>query len=125
MSTTKRKTVKKQKLTGEKLLKAAVNQIINNPESWHQESWHCGTKHCLFGWCQILAGKKPDDYDIYDEVKGLLNLADYLSGADRTLPEIYYFAQEYKNLVIPQHKLGKVKQKDIVLKQKDIVPFQI
>lgn len=50
------------KLTGDRLLKAAINHILLHPETWDQSTWHssCKTKHCIAGTCQILAGFAPD-----------------------------------------------------------------
>lgn len=88
------------KLTGEKLLKTAVNQILLHPETWKQSAWHsdCGTKHCIAGWCQILAGKTQSDMASQDAREALgLNPGDanWLFAPDRSLANIYFFAKNF------------------------------
>lgn len=90
------------KLTGDRLLKAAINHILLHPETWDQSTWHssCKTKHCIAGTCQILAGFAPDSLGAPNDAKTAIGLSDadanYLFSHERTLSEIYFFA---KNMV--------------------------
>jgi hypothetical protein len=94
---------KNEPLRGEKLLKAAVNQILAHPETWEQTLWHssCGTKHCIAGWCQILSGKPAVPDLAKEEARAALGIspfeADYLFHGYRTLGEIYYFAEHFSS----------------------------
>jgi hypothetical protein len=89
------------KLTGEKLLKAAVNQILAHPETWDQSQWHshCGTKHCIAGWCQILAGLRRDDATASSDAANALGIssrdATFLFQGNRTIGQIYHFAKNF------------------------------
>ena len=90
-----------QKLTGEKLIKTAVNQILQHPETWNQGNWHssCGTKHCIAGWCQILSGKDQNSDTASSDAAEALGLTaneeNWLFSAERTLSDIYGFASEF------------------------------
>lgn len=92
--------VKTEPLRGKELLRAAVNQILEHPESWDQKSWHnqCGTTHCVAGWCQILGGKPPSD-DAADDAEKLLGIrsdeASWLFDYDRTISDIHGFAAAF------------------------------
>jgi hypothetical protein len=89
------------KLTGEKLLKTAINKILEQPEKWDQSAWHspCGTKHCIAGWCQILSGNAKLEFSARgDSIKALgisQEEADYLFDSKRTISEIYKFAESF------------------------------
>jgi hypothetical protein len=99
--TLERNKIMNGNLTGEKLLKTAVNQILAHPETWDQSNWHspCGTKHCIAGWCQILAGKPANDDTAKEDAMEALGLneeeANTLFRASTSLPEIYYFATHF------------------------------
>ena len=88
-------------LRGEKLLKAAVNQILRHPDTWNQATWHseCGTKHCIAGWCQILSGNKVPTCDVWRDAQAALDIssadASWLFSGDRSLREIYHFAKNF------------------------------
>ena len=90
-----------KKLTGEELLKTAVNQILLHPETWNQEEFHspCGTKHCIAGWSQILSGQAPRAETVVEDARSALEIsgrdAEYLFNSSRTLVEIYSFATGY------------------------------
>jgi hypothetical protein len=92
----------KEPLTGEKLAKTAVNQILNHPNTWNQCTWHsgevkngCYTKHCVGGWIQVLGGCSENAISVIRDVRELLGIsayeADWLCGGDRSLTEIYSF----------------------------------
>ncbi len=89
-----------EKLTGEKLLKTAINQILLHPETWQQSNWHsgCGTKHCIAGWCQILSGKEQSQ-DAMEDAKKSLGITDFeasqLFRSNCTISEMYYFAENF------------------------------
>ena len=87
-------------ITGKELLRAAVNRIIDHPEEWNQKTWHCGTAHCIGGHCQILAGLPATDNAGIDAAR-LIGLeqadADYVFDANRSMQEIYDFAQSFLN----------------------------
>jgi len=91
---------KKEKLTGEKLLKTAVNQILAHPNTWSQREWHsdCGTKHCIAGWCQILSGRGKTGSAMGD-AQEMLGISDgdanWLFASHRSLGEIYSFAENF------------------------------
>ena len=82
------------------LLRKAVNQILDHPETWDQTTWHsnCGTKHCIAGHCQILAGYQQDALKAQKEAQQALKLDDqttrWLFCSARTLSDIYKFAKE-------------------------------
>jgi hypothetical protein len=82
---------------GSELLRQAVNKIIADPESWNQGQWHCGTQHCIGGHCQILGGRSADPQTTKAQAQEMLGLGDadanYLFYGQRTLGEIYKFAQ--------------------------------
>ena len=86
-------------LRGERLLKAAVNQILAHPETWNQSSWHCGTQHCIAGWCQILAGRPQNSATVADEAMDDLGISvterAWLFASARRLVEIYGFAERF------------------------------
>lgn len=90
----------KTPLRGKALLAAAVNQIIQHPETWKQSQWHCRTSHCIGGWCQVLAGL-PESNEAYQEVPQLIGLslsdADWLFAPERSLTEIHHFAHAFIN----------------------------
>lgn len=89
-------TETKEPLRGPELLRAAVNQIIEHPDTWNQSKWHCGTRHCIAGWCQVLAGKIQTDQansDMRDLVGLSDNEASWLSEGHRSLSDIYFFAK--------------------------------
>ena len=89
------------KLSGEKLLKTAINQIIRHPETWDQSAWHsdCGTKHCLAGWCQILSGKRPNKETALEDARKALRIsleeARRLFRTSCPLVEMYQFAENF------------------------------
>ena len=91
----------KTTLTGEKLAKAAVNQILSHPETWDQSTWHseCGTKHCFAGWCQILAGKPKDSEKAKQDAKEALGLTEFEAGhffrATCSLSELHALAANF------------------------------
>lgn len=88
-------------LRGERLLKAAINQILLHPETWDQKVWHspCRTKHCLAGWCQILAGYPPDSRFASSDARTALGIssgeASYLFARYMTLEEMYHYAKNF------------------------------
>ena len=86
-------------LRGEKLLKAAVNQILAHPETWNQVVWHCDTGHCIAGWCQILAGRPQNSATVADEAMNDLGISfaerAWLFAGSRRLVEIYGFAERF------------------------------
>ncbi len=88
-----------ENITGKKLLAAAINQIIEHPETWNQQEWHCGTKHCLGGWCQILGGKEQNSGNVRVDMENLLLISKEESGwlcsPFRNFNEIYDFANIY------------------------------
>jgi hypothetical protein len=45
-------------LRGLDLLDAAISQIEQHPETWHQGSWRCGAGMCLAGHIATLAGAR-------------------------------------------------------------------
>jgi hypothetical protein len=93
--------MKSQNLTGEKLLKTVVNQILAHPETWKQDSWHslCGTKHCVAGWCQLLSGKGQDSNTAKEDAQAALGLTDseaaHLFRPGCTISEIHHFAANF------------------------------
>jgi hypothetical protein len=93
-----KKKAEQEPLRGAQLLRAAVNHIIEHPESWDQARWHCGTSHCLFGQCQIMAGFPQTSNGIREQVQYALGIsqseAAWLSAPNRLLPEIYGFAKK-------------------------------
>jgi hypothetical protein len=93
MTTTTKKPVG---LRGKELLRAAVNQIIQHPETWNQFEWHCGTGHCIGGWCEVLSGDGVTDKAGIHAEK-LLGIshddANWLFAGNRTLGEIYAYAK--------------------------------
>ena len=83
------------KLRGVELLRAAVNQVIQHPETWDQNSWHCGTKHCIAGWCEKLAfGELTANPDVRAQDAIGITVAEsrWLFASVRSLPEIHRFA---------------------------------
>ena len=69
--------VKKTKpLRGKALLRAAINQIIQNPKTWNQRSYHCGTKHCVAGWCQILGGRTKKEIEATEQAHNGIDCAE-------------------------------------------------
>ena len=85
-------------LRGERLLKAAVNQILAHPETWNQSSWHCGTQHCIAGWCQVLGRGHQNENAGTEAMEDLgISLSEraWLFAGNRTLPEIYRFAENF------------------------------
>jgi hypothetical protein len=96
MKTKKQTTCPAVKLTGPELLRAAVNQIIEHPETWNQRSWHCGTSHCVAGWCNVLAGNGTVEGNsvLIREVGISPGEAEWLSQPHRSLPDIYNFAKK-------------------------------
>lgn len=91
----------KTKLTGAKLLRTAVNQILDHPETWDQTKWHspCGTKHCIAGWCQILSGAPVNEYTVIEDAQKALGITDFeasvLFAGSQTLGKIYNFAKVF------------------------------
>jgi hypothetical protein len=88
-------------LRGAELLRAAVNQIIEHPETWIPHEWHCGTTqpgnvHCLARWCQILGALRENVNP--NEVRELLGVsvedANWLWSPRRTLSDLRYYAKE-------------------------------
>jgi hypothetical protein len=95
-----KKTKKKPAgLCGKEILRAAVNQIIDHPDTWEQSMWHseCGTEHCIAGWCQILSGHRADSRKVCDDAIMALGIskdhADWLFNPLRSLPEIHAFTE--------------------------------
>ena len=88
-------------LTGERLLKTVVNQILAHPETWRQQEWRssCGTKHCVAGWCQLLAGKPLLNSMAKEDAQAALGISDaeanHLFRLRCTLSEIYSFAENF------------------------------
>lgn len=88
-------------LRGPELLRAAVNHIIENPDTFDQSRWHCGTKHCIAGHCQILAGKNPIESNAMKDAQEAIGLSDrdamWLFAAHRTLWDIWNFTSIFIN----------------------------
>jgi len=88
-------------LCGERLIKTAVNWILENPEKWDQQKTHSddGTKHNIIGCCQILAGLPANSNTAGSDVKRLLALTAYeelwLWDPIRTIDDLYRFAKNY------------------------------
>jgi hypothetical protein len=86
-------------LRGVKLLRAAVNKILENPDCWDQTTTHCGTKHCVGGHIQILAGLPANDNTVMEDMRDTLGISVYdamwLYSSQRTLGEIYNFAKNF------------------------------
>lgn len=94
-------------LRGNELLRAVVNHIIDDPESWDQVEYHswCGTKHCIAGWAQVLGGADVSSgewrmslsLDASSDAMKFLELtsdeACWLFSYDRTFDEIHEFAK--------------------------------
>lgn len=82
------------KLRGKELARAAINQILENPESWDQTEFHCGTSHCFGGWCQILSGNAKSR-NVLGELPELLGItqaeASWVCYGDRLITEIHGF----------------------------------
>lgn len=82
-------------LRGAELLRAAVNNILDHPETFDQTQWHCGTKHCIAGHCQILGGR-PQNSRAASDAEEMLGIskddADWLFAGHRSLPEIHNYA---------------------------------
>ncbi len=94
-------------LRGVDLLRAAVNTILRDPETWNQRNWHtwddgCATTHCIAGHCQVLVGRDADSGRCKSEVTELLGIsvetADWLFDCDRTIHEIHGFCRAWRNL---------------------------
>ena len=90
-------------MAGSELLCVAVNQILIYPETWDQTAWHsqCGAKHCIAGHGQILAGKPSNSVDCFADAQDAFGLdfhdAVWLFAPERTLREIYSFAQAFRD----------------------------
>ncbi len=84
-------------LKGVELARAAINQILDHPESWDQRHWHCGTTHCFAGWCQVLAGKRANNDSCQSEVNELLGLnsadSHWAFSPYRTIGELHGFVK--------------------------------
>lgn len=87
-------------LRGAELLRAAVNQIIEHPETWTQHDWHCVTPHnsdahSVAKWCQILSGL-PDSASpeaVRERLGVSVKDANWLFSPRRTLSDLRYYAK--------------------------------
>lgn len=87
----------RSELRGPALLAAAVNHIIQHPETWDQYYWHCGSTHCIAGHCEILGtgGQTPNPGPAVAAMIGISRRdANWLFDGSRTLVEIHRFAGE-------------------------------